>query len=69
MDNLKDKKNTTMPFNIVVFIFIIISYIFKGSLNSIIKPIILSFWMLLTFFFILINGYKEIKRQSLKARS
>ena len=68
MDNLKDKKNTTMPFNIVVFIFIIISYIFKGSLNSIIKPIILSFWMLLTFFFILMNGYKRNKKTIIKSR-
>ncbi len=68
MDNLKDKKNTTMPFNIVVFIFIIISYIFKGSLNNIIKPIILSFWMLLTFFFIFINGYKRNKKNIIKQK-
>ncbi len=68
MDNLKDKKNTTMPFNIVVFIFIIISYIFKGNLNNIIKPIILSFWMLLTFFFILLNGYKRNKKTVIKSK-
>ena len=68
MDNLKDKKNTTMPFNIVVFIFILISYIFKGSINSIIKPIILSFWMLATFFFILLNGYKRNKKTIIKSK-
>lgn len=68
MINLKDRKNTTMLFNIVVFIFTIIIFLFKGNLNNIIKPIILSFWMLITFFFILVNGYKKNKRNKIKSK-
>ena len=68
MDNLKNRKNTTILFDIVVFLFIITCFIFKGSISNIIKPIILSFWMLITFFYILVNGYRKNKKNVIKTK-
>ena len=68
MDNLKNRKNTTILFDIVVFVFILTCFIFKERLSNIINPIILSFWMLITFFYILVNGYRRNKKNVIKSR-
>ncbi len=68
MDNLKSRKNTTILFDIVVFVFILTCFIFKEKLSNIINPIILSFWMLITFFYILVNGYRRNKKNVIKSR-
>ena len=61
-------KNTLFYFNIGTFLCMIIIFILKKYIISLISPIMLSFWMLITFIFILLFGYKKNKSSNLKIR-
>ncbi len=64
----KNIKSTMLILEIIVFIYIISIFIFKDYISTLINPLNVAFFMLLTFFSILLLGFKKAKKSKLKTK-
>lgn len=67
-DISKKIQENLLIIDIIMMVYIIVLFIFKNTLNSLIYPINTSFFMLMTFFCIYLFGYRKNKRSKRKDR-
>ena len=61
-------KNSMIFLDIILSLYIIIIFLFKHSLNTLINPINVAFFMLITFTSILLLGYQKNKKNKIKTK-
>lgn len=64
----KSIKNTMIIIDIILFIYISIIFIFKDKLSTLINPINVAFFMILTFISYYFLGYKKSKKTKIKSQ-
>ena len=67
-DISKSIKNTMIIIDIILFIYIVSIFILKDKINTLINPINVAFFMLLTFISYHFLGYKKSKKSKLKSQ-
>ena len=64
----KSIKNTMIIIDIILFLYIILIFIFKDTLNTLVNPLNVAFFMLLTFASYHFLGYKKNKKTKIKSQ-
>ena len=61
-------KNSMILFDIILFLYILTIFVFKHNINTLINPINVAFFMLITFGSIILLGYQKNKKNKIKTK-